>query len=220
MQFVVTFLEGMITFVSPCVLPMIPVYVLYFSGGKEDEAKANSLVRALCFVAGFTALFVALGLLSGTLGGLLIRYQQAINIVCGLVIIAFGLHYAGIIRIKPLEATLKPDVQMKTGGCGACFLLGLVFAIGWSPCTGPFLGSAMMMAAAQGHAAYGAVLLLCYALGMGVPFALCALLIDQLKQAFTWIKRHYAVINKVCGVFLILVGILMMTGMLARLSAL
>ena len=95
----------------------------------------------------------------------------------------------------------------------------MVFAVGWSPCTGPFLGSAMMMAAGQGQMLSGVLLLLCYALGLGIPFVLCALLIDQLKGAFDVIKRHYGVINRVCGAFLVLIGVLMMTGLFARLSA-
>lgn len=219
LQVVTTLIEGLITFISPCVLPMIPVYVLYFTGGEESRTQGRTLLRALCFVLGFTVLFVLLGVLSGTLGGLLIRYQRVVNILCGLVMIAFGMHYAGFLRIGALEKTIKPGVQVQAKGYASCLLLGAVFAVGWSPCTGPFLGSAMMMAAGQGQALSGMVLLLCYSLGLGIPFVLCALLIDQLKGAFAVIKRHYAVINRVCGIFLILVGVMMMTGLFARLSA-
>ena len=219
LQAVTTLIEGLITFISPCVLPMIPVYVLYFTGGEESRTQGRTLLRALCFVLGFTVLFVLLGVLSGTLGGLLIRYQRVVNILCGLVMIAFGLHYAGFLRIGALEKTIKPGVQVQAKGYASCLLLGAVFAVGWSPCTGPFLGSAMMMAAGQGQALSGMVLLLCYSLGLGIPFVLCALLIDQIKGAFAVIKRHYAVINRVCGIFLILVGVMMMTGLFARLSA-
>ena len=219
LQAVTTLIEGLITFISPCVLPMIPVYVLYFTGGEENRAQGRTLLRALCFVLGFTLLFVLLGVLSGTLGALLIRYQRVVNVLCGLVMIAFGLHYAGFLRIGALEKTIKPGVQVQAKGYASCLLLGAVFAVGWSPCTGPFLGSAMMMAAGQGQALSGMVLLLCYSLGLGIPFVLCALLIDQLKGAFAVIKRHYGVINRVCGIFLILVGVMMMTGLFARLSA-
>lgn len=219
LQAVTTLIEGLITFISPCVLPMIPVYVLYFTGGEEKSTQGRTLLRALCFVLGFTLLFVLLGVLSGTLGALLIRYQRVVNILCGLVMIAFGLHYAGFLRIGALEKTIKPGVQVQAKGYASCLLLGAVFAVGWSPCTGPFLGSAMMMAAGQGQALSGMVLLLCYSLGLGIPFVLCALLIDQLKGAFAVIKRHYTVINRVCGIFLILVGVMMMTGLFARLSA-
>ena len=219
LEAVTTLIEGLITFISPCVLPMIPVYVLYFTGGEENASQGRTLLRALCFVMGFTALFVLLGVFAGTLGALLIRYQRLVNLLCGLVMIAFGQHYAGILRVALLDKTVKPGVQMQQKGLLSCLLMGAVFAVGWSPCTGPFLGSAMMMAAGQGQMLSGVVLLLCYSLGLAVPFVLCALLIDQLKGTFSVIKRHYGVINRVCGVFLIIVGVLMMTGLFARLSA-
>lgn len=221
MQYLITFLEGMITFISPCVLPMIPVYVLYFTGdSREESGMGKSLVRALGFVLGFTLLFVALGVFAATLGSLLIRYQQIVNIVTGGVVVLFGLHYMGALRISLLDRTVKPNVKVEAKGFFSCLLLGAVFAVGWSPCTGAFLGSAMMLAATQTGAIQGMLLLLCYSLGLGVPFVLCALLIDQLKGAFTLIKRHYGVINKVCGAFLVIVGIMMMLGLMARLSAL
>ena len=214
-----TLIEGLITFISPCVLPMIPVYVLYFTGGGEERPQGRTLLRALCFVLGFTLLFVLLGVFAGSLGALLIRHQRAVNAVCGLVMVVFGLHYAGVLRLGLLERTVRPGVQVKPEGFASCVLLGMVFAVGWSPCTGPFLGSAMMMAAGQGQMLSGVLLLLCYALGLGISFVLCALLIDQLKGAFDVIKRHYGVINRVCGAFLVLIGVLMMTGLFARLSA-
>lgn len=220
MQYLITFLEGMITFISPCVLPMIPVYVLYFTGdNREERGMGKTLVRALGFVLGFTLLFIALGMFAATLGSLLIRYQRIVNIVTGGVVVLFGLHYMGLLRIGLLDRTVRPNVQVKAKGFFSCLLLGAVFAVGWSPCTGAFLGSAMMLAATQAGAMQGMLLLLCYSLGLGVPFVLCALLIDQLKDAFTFIKRHYGVINKICGAFLVIVGILMMLGMMARLSA-
>lgn len=219
MQYLITFLEGMITFISPCVLPMIPVYVLYFTGEGEEGGMGKTLVRAFGFVLGFTLLFIALGVFAATLGSLLVRYQQIVNIVTGGVVVLFGLHYMGLLRIGLLDKTVRPNVQVQAKGFFSCLLLGAVFAVGWSPCTGAFLGSAMMLAAAQSTAMQGLMLLLCYSLGLGVPFVLCALLIDQLKGAFTFIKRNYGVINKVCGAFLVIVGILMMMGLMTRLSA-
>ena len=220
MQYIITFLEGMITFISPCVLPMIPVYALYFTGeGGQESSVSKTLVRALGFVLGFTLLFIALGVFAATLGSLLVRYQRIVNIVTGGVVVLFGLHYMGLLRIGLLDKTVKPNVQVQAKGFFSCLLLGAVFAVGWSPCTGAFLGSAMMLAAAQSTAMQGLMLLLCYSLGLGVPFVLCALLIDQLKGAFTFIKRNYGVINKVCGAFLVIVGFLMMMGLMTRLSA-
>lgn len=220
LQYLITFLEGMITFISPCVLPMIPVYMLYFTGDAEENGGwGRTLLRALGFVLGFTLLFIALGVFAATLGSLLIRYQRVVNLVTGAVVVLFGLHYMGALHIALLSRTVKPNVNVQAKGFFSCMLLGAVFAVGWSPCTGAFLGSAMMLAATQAGAMQGMALLLCYSLGLGVPFVLCALLIDQLKDAFTFIKRHYGVINKVCGAFLIVVGVLMMTGWFQRISA-
>ncbi len=213
-----TLLEGLITFISPCVLPMIPVYVLYFAGSAEGKQARRTLLRALCFVLGFTALFVLLGVFAGSLGGLLVRHQRAVNVVCGLIMIAFGLHYAGVLRIGLLDRTMKPGVRVEPKGYASCALLGAVFAVGWTPCTGPLLGSAMMLAATKGSTLAGAALLACYSLGLGIPFVLCALLIDRVKGAFDWIKRHYTAINRVCGVFLVLVGVMMITGLYSSLS--
>jgi len=213
-----TFLEGLITFISPCVLPMIPVYVLYFAGSSEGKQAKRTLARALSFVLGFTALFVLLGVFAGSLGGLLVRYQREVNLILGMIMILFGLHYAGILHITLLEKTVKPNMQMQQGSLLSCVLLGAVFAVGWTPCTGPLLGSAMMLAASKGSVLSGAVLLGFYALGLGIPFVLCALLIDRVKGAFAAIKRHYKVINRVCGIFLVLVGLAMMTGLYSRFS--
>ena len=219
LQGMTTFLEGLITFISPCVLPMLPVYVLYFTGGREKSSAGRTLARALCFVAGFTVPFVLLGVFAGSLGALLIRWQTAVNIVMGVIMMVFGLHYAGWLNIGLLSRTLKPDARIEPKGYVSCMLLGAVFAVGWSPCAGPFLGSALMMAAGQGSVLAGMTLLLFYSLGLGVPFVLCALLIDRFKRMFAFIKRHYETINRVCGVFLILVGLLMMSGLYARFSA-
>lgn len=220
LQCLATLVEGLITFISPCVLPMLPVYVLYFTGADEGGAQGRTLLRALCFVAGFTALFVALGVFAGALGTMLVTYQRQVNLLTGLTVVVFGLRYAGLLRIPLLERTVRPNVRVEAKGYLSCAVLGFVFAVGWSPCTGTFLGSAMMMAAGHGGTAAGVALLLCYSLGLAVPFVLCALLIDQLKGAFAVVKRHYAAINRVCGVFLIAIGVLMMTGWFSRLPAL
>jgi len=219
MQFLITFLEGIITFISPCVLPMIPLYILYFAGGEEKKT-SRTLVNALGFVLGFTVIFVALGLFAGSVGNFLTRYQTAVNAVTGLVVVIFGLHYTGVLRIAFLDKTLKPGADVKPTTFPAAALFGVIFAIGWSPCTGAFLGSAMLMAANGQSRLGGMLLLLSYSIGLGVPFVLCAVLIDKLKGAFTFIKRNYRIINVICGVFLILIGILMATGLFSQLSRL
>ena len=213
MQYVIAFLEGVITFLSPCLLPMLPVYLSYFAGGGERSPR-KTLAGALGFVAGFTVVFVLMGALAGTAGQLLQQYHTAVNIVCGAVVIFFGLCYLGVIKLTLFRGSSRTvDTQM---GFGAAVLFGVVFSLGWTPCVGAFLGSALALASQQGHVLVGMAMLLAYSLGMGVPFVLSAVLIDRLKTAFDWVKRHYGVLNRVCGVFLIVVGVLMATGLMGR----
>lgn len=217
MQYFISFLEGIITFISPCLLPMLPVYVSYFAGGGEKSAK-KTLKNALGFVLGFTAVFVLLGALAGSLGSLLSRHQTAVNIVTGLVVVLFGLHFLGLFRLDFLRG-MRARKQGEMGFFSA-LLFGVVFSVGWTPCVGAFLGSALMLAASRAHALEGILMLLLYSLGLGIPFVISALLIDKLKGAFSWIKRNYRVINVVCGCLLIAMGILMATGLFGKWIAL
>ena len=216
MQYFITFLEGVITFISPCVLPLIPVYVLYFAGDRTEGTAGRALKNALGFVAGFTVVYMFMGVFAGTIGAFLTRHQTVVNIVSGAIVVLFGLHYTGLLRIGVLNKTLRPGADVKPNNVFSSALFGAVFAVGWSPCTGAFLGSALMLAASQTGWLMGMLLLLAYSLGLGVPFVLCAVLIDRLKNAFDWIRRHYRAINIVCGVFLVAVGVLMMTGVFSR----
>lgn len=218
MQFFLTFLEGIITFISPCVLPMLPMYVVYFAGDAQEGKTARTLVNALGFVLGFTVIFVMLGVFAGAVGSFLRRYQTVVNLVSGALVIFFGLHYTGVVRIGFLNRTLKADASVRPTRFLSALLFGIVFAIGWSPCTGAFLGSAMMLAATQQSWLLGMLLLLCYSLGLGVPFLLCAVLIDKLKNAFGFIKKHYRTVNLICGIFLIVTGILMAAGLFTKLA--
>jgi cytochrome c-type biogenesis protein len=210
MQYLISFFEGILTFISPCLLPMLPVYISYFAGGEADSKK--TFRNALGFILGFTILFTAMGALAGTLGSFLSKYQMAVNIVSGLIVIFFGLNFMGVIKLNLFTGSAR----MQTGNLGffSSLLFGMIFSVGWTPCVGAFLGSALMLASQQGHALEGTLMLLTYSLGLGIPFLLSAVLIDQLKGAFNFIKRHYTVINYICGGLLILVGILMATGIL------
>lgn len=218
MQYVISFLEGVVTFISPCLLPMLPIYISYFAGGGERSVK-KTLSGALGFVTGFTIVFVALGALAGTLGGLLKEYQTAVNIVSGLVVIFFGLNFLGVFKLNLFKGS-NHKVNTKNMGFFSAMLFGIIFSVSWTPCVGAFLGSALMLASQQGHVGEGVVMLLVYSLGLGIPFVLSAVLIDYLKSAFNWIKKHYKVINIVCGVLLILVGVLMATGLIGRMFTL
>ncbi len=215
MQYLISFLEGIITFLSPCLLPMLPIYISYFAGGGERSVK-KTLAGASGFVLGFTAVFVAMGALAGTLGSFLTRYKIWVDLVCGGIVVLFGLSYLGGVKLKIFRGS---GYSVKNGELGffAAVMFGVVFSVGWTPCVGAFLGSALMLASQQGSIGQGVAMLLCYSMGLGVPFLISAVLIDQLKGAFNWVKSHYEIINKVCGGALVLVGIAMATGTLGRL---
>lgn len=217
MQYIIAFLEGIITFISPCLLPMLPVYISYFAGGGERSA-GKTLKSALGFVAGFTAVFVLMGALAGTLGGFLRKYQTAVNIVSGLIVIVFGLNFLGVFKLRLFRGGHR---AVKVGHMGffSAMLFGIVFSVGWTPCVGAFLGSALMLASQQGHVLEGTLMLLAYSLGLGIPFVISAVLIDYLKGGFDWIKKHYSAINTVSGSLLVLIGVLMATGIMSRLLA-
>ena len=215
MQYLISFLEGIITFISPCLLPMLPIYISYFAGGGERSSR-KTLTGALGFVTGFTVVFVAMGALAGTIGAFLREYQTAVNIISGLVVIFFGLNFLGIFKLQLFRGS-SHDLETENMGFFSAVLFGMIFSLGWTPCVGAFLGSALMLASQQGHALQGMVMLLCYSLGLGIPFVLSAVLIDYLKSAFDWIKKHYRIINIISGAMLIFVGIMMATGSLGKL---
>lgn len=214
MEYLIAFLEGIITFISPCLLPMLPIYISYFAGGGE-RTTGKTLRNALGFMLGFTLVFVAMGALAGTVGSFLKEYQTLVNIVSGLVVIFFGLQFLGVFKLQLFRGMGK-GASVENMGFFSAMVFGLVFSVGWTPCVGAFLGSALMLASQQGHVAEGMLMLLAYSLGLGIPFVLSAVLIDYLKTAFNWIKRHYKVINLVSGSLLVLIGILMSTGILQR----
>ena len=218
MQYVISFLEGIITFISPCLLPMLPIYISYFAGGGERSTK-KTLTGAIGFVVGFTVVFTLMGALAGTVGSFLKEHQTAVNIISGIVVIFFGLNFLGVFKLNLFRGSDR-SVDTSNMGFFSAMLFGMIFSLGWTPCVGAFLGSALMLASQQGSVLVGTLMLLAYSLGLGVPFILSAVLIDKLKSAFDWIKRYYKVINIVSGSLLILIGILMAAGTLGRLLSL
>ncbi len=215
MQYFLAFIEGVFMFISPCLLPMLPVYVSYFAGdvGQDisDKQKSRALLGSLGFVLGFTLVFVLLGAFAGTLGRILIRYQTVFNIITGGIVVVFGLHYLGVLKIKLLNSTMKLSFK-KTGGFFKSILFGIVFSIGWTPCAGAFLGSALMLAAQSATSTQGILMLLLFSAGLGIPFIMSALLIENLKSAFAFIKRNYKIINLIAGIMLVATGLLMASG--------
>ena len=217
MEYLISFLEGIITFISPCLLPMLPIYVSYFAGGGVRSAR-RTVTTAMGFVLGFTAVFVAMGALAGTVGSFLTRYQTAVNIISGVIVVFFGLNFLGVLKLNLFRGGVNFDGREL--GFFSAALFGVVFSVGWTPCVGAFLGSALVMASQQGTALKGMGMLLSYSLGLGVPFLISAVLVDQLKSTFDLIKRNYRVINLVSGGLLIVIGILMATGVMGRLIGL
>lgn len=221
MQYVISFLEGMITFISPCLLPMLPIYISYFAGNQsETPHKGRALKNALGFVCSFTVVFMLLGAFAGSIGLLLRRHTALVNLITGSIVVLFGLNFLGLIRIDFLNRTRQKNIRIKELKFFSSVLFGMVFSIGWTPCVGAFLGSALMLASQQGSAGQGLFMLLCYSMGLGIPFVISAILIDQLTSTFGWVKTHYHIINWVSGSLLILVGLLMMTGLMGRFLAL
>lgn len=214
MQYLISFLEGIITFISPCLLPMLPIYLSYFAGGQVRNAK-KTLLGACGFVLGFSIVFIALGMLAGTLGSLLNRHQTLVDLISGAIVIVFGFNHMGILKLDLFSGMRRP-VNIEKSGFFPAMLFGVIFSVGWTPCVGAFLGAALVMASQQRQVLGAMGMLLCYCIGLGIPFLISAVLIDKLKTTFDFIKKHYAHINLLSGAFLILVGILMAAGLLGR----
>lgn len=217
MAYIIAFLEGIITFISPCLLPMLPIYLSYFAGGGA-RSTSKTLRCALGFVVGFSVVFVAMGALAGSIGSFLSAQRRVVDLLCGAVVVIFGLNYLGVLNLNLFSGSRRQVLKNNMTFLSA-LVFGLVFALGWTPCVGAFLGSALMLASQQGHTAQGMAMLLAYSLGLGIPFLLSAVLIDSLKGAFGWIKAHYRLINTVCGLLLVAIGLLMMSGWMNRLLA-
>ena len=198
---------------------MLPIYISYIAGqsNREDDCKNPKMIfKVIAFVLGFTVVFTLLGVFSGTLGKLLSEYQTAVNIVCGAIVILFGLSYLEVFRIPFFRGMNK---GYKVTGIASAFIFGAIYSISLTPCVGAFLGSALMLASSTGGALKGATLLLTYSLGLGIPFLFSAVLLDKLSGAFTFIKKHYKVINLISGILLIIVGLTMAFGLLHSLLA-
>lgn len=211
------FLAGVLSFVSPCVLPLLPVYLSFISGvGVErlGSERRRLLWTSLLFVAGFSVVFVAMGAGAGGVGRLLIRHRHELTIAAGAFIAVSGLVVAGVIRLP------KPAMRMtpRHAGAGGAFLTGAALAVGWTPCVGYVLGAILSMAASSQSAASGSLLLLVYSAGLGVPFVLAALAFDWMSARLGAVKRHYRAIQVTAGVLLIAFGVLMMVGVLEQMG--
>lgn len=213
----IAFAAGVVSFISPCVLPLVPTYLSYISGVGVDgfaRERHRVLAVALAFVGGFTAVFMIIGLAAGGFGRLLADYQRQLTIAAGVFFILSGLVIAGMVRVPGLTVALSP----KSGGPWRSFIAGAAVTLGWTPCAGPVLGSILGLAGSSQQALSGAVLLLAYSVGLGLPFVVVALAYDWAMRRLAWIKRHYRVVEIVSGVFLVVVGVALIGGGLSQLS--
>lgn len=216
---------GAVSFLSPCVLPLIPAYLSVITGvtvsGREVKPSAHTtLVPSLLFVAGFGSVFTGLGASASALGAFLVEYREALRVAGGLLVIGFGILLLGIIRVPWLYGEARLDIsRARSFGRGGAFLMGAAFAFGWTPCVGPVLGSILALAAGTGSLGEGAALLAAYSAGLGIPFVVTALLFGSMGPLLVRMKRHAAVVNQVAGVVLVAIGVLVVTGGLQALTA-
>ncbi len=219
---------GVLSFLSPCVLPLVPPYLTYMSGASFDQLRADgatagalwrkSVFTSLFFIAGFSIVFILFGITATALGQ---AFRQALPIltpIAGIFIIAMGLHFVGVYRIGLLDRQLRHQGPGAASGPVGGFLLGLAFAIGWTPCIGPVLGSILAVASTRETALDGAALLAVYSLGLGVPFLLAGIAIGPFLSFFSGFRKHLGTVEKVMGGLLVLTGVLFLTGQFTRLA--
>ncbi|MCD6328503.1 cytochrome c biogenesis protein CcdA [bacterium] len=220
----VAFLAGLASFFSPCVLPLVPSYLAFITGLSltelKDEKKSfrirrTTLINTLCFILGFSTVFVALGAGASKIGELLLTHMDIIGKVAGVIVVIFGLYVMGILKLNFLSKHKQMEVSSKPTGYIGAFLVGLAFAFGWTPCVGPILGAILLYASQSGRMSEGIYLLIFYSLGMGIPFLLTSLAVDSALGYFTKIKKHMRTINICAGILLILVGVMIFTGSLS-----
>lgn len=206
MDYVLTFIEGIASFISPCLLPMIPIYISYFIG--ENDKKNNKVIlNSSGFVLGFTIIFLILSIFATSLGSILSANIKYFKILFGIVIIIFGLNYMDLLKIKFLNKTNIQKADTKNLNFFKAIVFGMLFSISWTPCIGTFLSSALLLIAKEQDMLKGILMMLLYSFGLGIPFIISAILIDKLKNVFNFIKQHYNIIKKVSGIILILAGI-------------
>ena len=207
MEYIFTFLEGIASFISPCILPMLPIYISYFIG-KDNQKVSKAVINSIGFVLGFTMVFLILSIFASTLGGLIsgIRY---IKVLFGIIIILLGLNYMEILNLKFLNKTKRVNANTKNLNFIKAFIFGVLFSISWTPCIGTFLSSALLLIAKEQDIVKGIILMLIYSVGLGIPFVISVVFIEKLKELFNFVKKNYGKIKKISGLVLIVMGIYM-----------
>ncbi|RMH41666.1 MAG: cytochrome c biogenesis protein CcdA [Alphaproteobacteria bacterium] len=221
----VALVAGLISFLSPCVLPIVPPYLAYMSGvslveidAGEARAQRAAALSALFFVLGLSTVFLFLGFAASALGRALLSNAGLFNTIAGLVVMGFGAHFVGVFRIPFLDREARFDAGDRGGSAFGAYVLGLAFAFGWTPCIGPQLGAILSIAASEGSISRGTLLLGVYALGLGIPFILVAAFFPRMRGLMNWMKRHMDRIERIMGLLLWTVGLLMLTGGFSRFS--
>jgi cytochrome c-type biogenesis protein len=220
----IALVAGVLSFLSPCVLPIVPPYLAYMGGISVTEmtgagaARRRVLFPALCFVLGLSTIFLLLGFAASAFGAVFLSYQVWFTRISGAIIIIFGLHFLGLFRIPILDREARLDAGDRGGSAFGAYVLGLAFAFGWTPCIGPQLGTILSLAAQEGNLARGSALLAVYAAGLGLPFLFAALFIERAMGMMTRIKRHMGLIEKVMGGLLLVVGLALVSGAFTNFS--
>lgn len=205
MDYLFTFIEGIASFISPCLLPMLPIYISYFMG-KNNQKTSKAVINAIGFVLGFTFIFLILSIFASEFGYIISKNMKYIKIIFGIIIIILGLNYMEILKINIIN---KPQIK-KTNTKNLSFfkslIFGVLFSISWTPCIGSFLSSALLLIARQQDVLKGIILMLIYSIGLGIPFIVSTFLLEKLKEVFDFIKRNYSIIKKLSGIILIFMG--------------
>jgi cytochrome c-type biogenesis protein len=219
------FLAGLLSFVSPCVLPLVPPYLAYMGGVSIDELRAERprhrlavLGAALCFVAGFSTVFVALGATASVIGQAVSAYLTWLGYLAGALIVAMGLHFLHVIRVPFIDRTARIGVAVKAVGLIGAYLIGLAFGFGWSPCVGPVLAAILLMAGAQDSVGEGARLLFIYSLGIGVPFLVAAAFADAFMRWSARFRARLGAVEKAMGALLVIAGVLIFSGQMSAIA--
>ena len=213
------FLEGFLAFISPCMLPMLPVYLMYLAAESEGGKRA-SVANTIGFVAGFSMVFMAMGATATAIGSTLAEHPALLRRVSGAVIALFGLHFLGLLKIGFLDVEKKLGEGTKRGGFTGALLFGGAFSLGWTPCLGPFLASAMLLAGNGKTLWQGVFCLFVFSMGLGIPYIIAALLFTRIKGVFQWLRRNGAAIKKISGAVLVAAGIAIATDYFAYWAAL
>lgn len=221
-----TFIEGILTFVSPCLLPILPAYFFFLAGVPgngvitENSGRSRLVANSVAFVIGFTIVFVTLGAAATSIGHFLREHLDIIKKISGIVMVVLGLNFMGILKLKFLNVEKRLQYDAKELNFLTAVVFGMVFAFGWTPCLGTFLGSALLLAGSTGTLYKGILLLLTYSVGLGIPFIVTAVIFDKAKDSLKKLQKHSRIISAISGIVLVLTGILVFTDSLKYLGTL